>query len=152
MGDSNELINEDQELCLKGKENCCTALWFLFPHECVALYCLPDLNYKFLQGGSISLAYKVISKENKMITWRVLSRVFCVVARYRTMKWWGRKRGYSLIFCKTGGIHFEVLNTIHGLKFQGVGYLAVQYIILFRIPSAAEIVLKSSVEKEGVRS
>lgn len=72
-----------------------------------------------------------------------------MVGRNRTVGWWGRKRGYALIFWKTGGIDFEVLDTIHGLKFQGVSYLAVQCSLLFRFPSATEMVLKTQLRKKG---
>lgn len=152
-GDSYELISKDQELCLRSKESCCTALWFLFPHECVALYCLPDLNYKFLQCGSILLACKVISTCINKQDSALESSPSCSVWLTETEVLDGRvgREVMHSFFWKTYGIDFDVLDTIHEWKFQEVSYLAVQYSILFQIPSTAEMVLESSIEKEGVR-
>lgn len=89
-GDSYELISKDQDLCVRGKESCCTALGFLFPPACVALYCLPDQNYKFLQCGSTLLACKVIStcinKQDSALE-SSLSCSVCVVGRNRSVGW-----------------------------------------------------------------
>lgn len=96
-GDSYELISENQELCVRGKESCCTALWFLFPCECVVLYSLPDLNYKFLQCGRILLAYKVISTCIKKQDNALESSLSCILCGWQKQLWDDRKRAYALI-------------------------------------------------------